>query len=1000
MLMSQRPLSVPGDLVSTMVVRFGGLPTHAVHTLASHQLSQELDRLRTLDARIGIARDTVSGILHAAVARAGDSAERNRLLRARRDLFNDRRLGARRLSELRAVLADAEYAAVSEVESVLALRESAVDEVRSLYTAALGDARPRLRGLARHPSFANGLLLSSRSLFLGLARYERTPPNALASRGEQIERGILRYLTRASMKATPFSTFCTVVRGSVTFGSARSSISVDRPLAEQRSVLRLNKTLYTRLWAALKRRQAFRRGLVVELNPTLSCGDAQWSFLASAGDREVFRRVSRNAAIDLVHRLVSQSGATFGRLIQALCTEPTVESNDDEADTYVNSLVNVGFLRFRAAVHEQEVDWDLSFCELLETIEDEAAAEVRRMLTGLREHLDAASKVDGEARARILETMQDLVATAGSAGIELPPAPRGDTIIYEDATADAQVTIRASASLEKAFATLRDVVGGLLRVSYPRGAMASMRHFFESYYTNQDAVPLLRFYEEFYREHLRDHIEKERRGRGGMPLDGYNILNPFSLEFIRKIQRAQANIADSFRRAWKAAPDAEEVSVRSASLATSLREVDEIPTCRSASVFAVIMPESADRPGRVVVPSATFYPGYGKYFSRFLYLFPDEVLHATRATNEGLTPHVLAEISGDAAFNANLHPPILETEISYPTGDAPRIGSPLTCTEIEVRRDPDDPQALMLWHVPMQKRIFPIDLGFLSATRRPPLYQLLIRFMPAGYFSIALPDTMDPPPRDGRASPPAESPAEPEVQARETDDVRYRPRMVIDDALVVARRRWSVPSSAFPVQRPNESATDYFIRVNRWRTTKGMPREIYVRIRPLPVTTRPAEQHPVNGELSPGAKPQDAAPDATMLAELANPDQPVPDDDQGSGEDAVRSESPATEAGPQQAANLRRAPEGFSRDWWKPQYIDFESPLLLKLFARLPAGLQNFVMHIEERYPDEHSLPEAYGERRTCEAILQFSFPQPRGGIVVEDMETPQPAVFAGVTDA
>jgi hypothetical protein len=169
---------------------------------------------------------------------------------------------------------------------------------------------------------------------------------------------------------------------------------------------------------------------------------------------------------------------------------------------------------------------------------------------------------------------------------------------------------------------------------------------------------------------------------------------------------------------------------------------------------------------------------------------------------------------------------------------------------------------------------------------------------------------------------------------------------------------------------------------------------VYVRIRPLPdegaQQARPAKsEEAVEGH-------RDAEGEATQVqssnaspaaAALDMPDTEAAEVDTRSEEvntveevepsaDAERSETPGSPGAAPAVKPARR--EGWSRDWWKPQYIDFGSPLLVRLFARLPTGLKNYVMHLEERYPTNEELPTSEGEPHSAEFILQFSFPAAR----------------------
>ena len=64
-----------------------------------------------------------------------------------------------------------------------------------------------------------------------------------------------------------------------------------------------------------------------------------------------------------------------------------------------------------------------------------------------------------------------------------------------------------------------------------------------------------------------------------------------------------------------------------------------------------------------------------------------------------------------------------------------------------------------------------------------------------------------------------------------------------------------------------------------------------------------------------------------------------------------------------------------SRDYHKPQFVDFASPLLVRLFGRLHGSLPQFVVILEECFPSPDDLPVAQGLPYATELILQLAFP-------------------------
>ena len=70
----------------------------------------------------------------------------------------------------------------------------------------------------------------------------------------------------------------------------------------------------------------------------------------------------------------------------------------------------------------------------------------------------------------------------------------------------------------------------------------------------------------------------------------------------------------------------------------------------------------------------------------------------------------------------------------------------------------------------------------------------------------------------------------------------------------------------------------------------------------------------------------------------------------------------------------------FSRDYYKPQYICFNSPLLVNLFGKLTVNLENFTMTLEERYPNGEELAVYENKKFATELIFQINFTEKENG--------------------
>ncbi|HYR12215.1 MAG TPA: lantibiotic dehydratase, partial [Longimicrobium sp.] len=936
-------------LFDRFVCRVSGAPADTVDELRPERTLALLRQLQETERRLHAARENVSQLLFAAIGAAQEKPQRNKLIALKRELYNLKPQSAERMD---AALAGLDASTVQSVRAFAADVERArglEGELRQAYDAETPELRRRFRGLLRDADFRKGLMVSSRSLYGALDRYAAAAESGdVHGRDEKTERGLLRYYTRMAMKATPFATFCAIIPG--TFVAERG----DEPEGGtrftgdprvKRSFVRANKFLYGLFFDHLKTRPAVRHALQVERNPTLRSEGGRLVFLTAIEGREVFQRLGDNEVLQLIASRFSDGGApTLGDLIRALSSDPEIDATFEEAEAYLDKLIEIGFLRFHTGIREQDADWDLPFRALLDGIDDDHARQTSAVLATLRERIEAYTDAGVDERERIIAQVHEQIEQALES-MEISGRLRKDMPFYEDATSAASAEMALTPGVRRSLAGFEAWVRATARLAWPRSEQATMRHFFDDYYGRnggaEQGVPLLKFYEDFYREHFKAHVEKEGKMRGGGPRDPkdtYDVGNPFGLGSIKELTAARQRLTEVFRKAWAEAQDAETIDISAEAIDEALQGVETLSGVpRSMGAFGLMVP--AEREGEdpsFVLHGASYTAGYGKYFSRFLYMLPDDVQEDVRRANAALTGELLAEICGDAQFNANLHPPLLRWEISYPTGESGATEDQLRSSEIVVQADAEDPQNLALVHGPTGRRVIPVDLGFLNPRMRPPLYQLLSRFTPPVMYAPPIPDSPEPPrtpaerPKvdvEGVAVQPAagEDAARDAVVAQDADTVEnadtvkdadtvkgppppadtvqrdadtvqrepgadtvqgepgadtvqpgadtvappaggqakaaerppvinYRPRITFGGGMVLARRRWIVPGALFPQRRQDESAADFFLRVNRWRVENGIPETVYLRMMPLP-EPRPQKA----GEPAAEAAPAEAA---------------------------------------------------------------------------------------------------------------------------------------------
>lgn len=1004
------------QLAARFVCRVSGAPSSTVDALRAERSLELLGRLHDLERRLKADREPLSQALFEAIGAAQEKPARNRLISIKRELFNLRPVPPQRVADAAALVDASTAESLRAFAAGLAERAALEDEVRSQVRAETLELRGRFRGLLEDADFRKGLMISSRALYAALPRY--APAAELGGREEKMERGLLRYYTRMAMKATPFSTFCAIIPG--TFEDADASaegdtLRFDGDPRQKRSYVRINKVLYGLLFDHLKERPAVRHALRVELNPTLRLQDGRLVYLTAIDNREVFQRLADNEVLQLIAGMCRGMGRpTLGELIGALVSDPQIEATPEEAEAYLDKIIEIGLLRFATGIGEQDADWDLPFRRLLDAMDDDHARQASELLGELRGLTERYTDAAVGERERMVEQMHARVAAAVES-MEIKARTRRDMPFYEDATSAAQARVPLTPPVRRAMDGFTDWVRMTSRVAWPRGEQATMRHFFDDFYGSAKAVPLLVFYEDFYREHFKAHVEKEARQRNGQPPEEgepkYNVANPFELDFVKRLSVAREALGESIRRRWAEGVDAEEITVTTADVEDALAGVENTSdVCRSMDAFSCLLPPASEEaPARLLIQGSSYTTGFGKYFSRFLYMLPDDMQEQVRRENAGLTDDLLAEICGDAQFNANLHPPLLRWEISYPTGESGAAEQQLRSSDIVVEPDPEDANALRLTHAPTGSRVVPVDLGFLNPRMRPPLYQLLSRFTPPATFSPMVPESPDPrpAPASGEASTEA-SPAaaasphdgvhsesqpdgcdEAEGAAREASPeaavaeaapapqpepkIQVRPRIMFEDTLVLARRRWLVPGALFPQREPHESAADFFLRASRWRAEHDIPETSFVRVLPHATTAQPR----------PGETPGDGTPAEAQAEEVPGYDaaaEPHAEDEAHEEPAAAAAEGgDGAEGGEGDAAEgEKQPPKKFtpgSRDLFKPQFMDFGNPLLVGLLGKLGANLKGYNVVFEERLPDSGALYRHGDDRYATELVVQLYFP-------------------------
>lgn len=431
-----------------VLVRIAGLPLETLDTFTS-QLCAGIPARAQLQARLDAARAGLADRLHAAVPGAQPELRRF-LLAVRRDCHNERPLHPR--------AGDARWAALRQVagevaELAVALEREAADadaRFEAEYAAELERQRLALRAPLDDAEFVRGLALASPDLLDAVRALRAVPLGASGRREQRAEQALLRYVTRAAGKVSPFSTFTQIGIGTLRRGGRGMRLrgAPWRP----RSLVRVKRYLLHRLSELLCRHPAFREGLRMALNDSLAETEPgrflylrphRWVPDPEKGtlryQRDALGAVSlRGPMVERLAGLLSGDGLTYGALVRTLAAERP-DGAEETVRGQVDRLIDAGVLLPRMPWPVHEIHLEKRILHDLRTLAPDAALDAVRecleRLVGLEENFAGAADPASAVRALhgAVAALGPVSAVAGGLDPAAVPAPRpGISNLYED----------------------------------------------------------------------------------------------------------------------------------------------------------------------------------------------------------------------------------------------------------------------------------------------------------------------------------------------------------------------------------------------------------------------------------------------------------------------------------------------------------------------------------------------------------------------------------------
>ena len=339
---------------SELIVRLSGLPSDVVEEFST-PLTDLLLRQQALDKCLRNLRQKLVDVLYDAI-RGKSPEQRHALLAVKRDCHNNRSLLRYRDMEW--------WKWISKIAGPIA--ERAVDlelelnavrrELAHQYKAEKYRQYGRIIDLLADPLFRCGLALASPVVCAEVRRLRDTPIEQYKRKEVRLIQTLLRYVTRAALKLSPFSTFTPVGMVKVEEGTAALRFVEDA--WSYRSVVRLKPTVLSCCTDLLSHYPPLRSLLELELNDPVVLEDGAIVFYrpdhfqpdhssssAKYVQDSLVRMRVRGPLLECLRSLFDKSRVSYQSCLSTL-TAQFPEKDPSDIRKEIDSLIEGGYLRF------------------------------------------------------------------------------------------------------------------------------------------------------------------------------------------------------------------------------------------------------------------------------------------------------------------------------------------------------------------------------------------------------------------------------------------------------------------------------------------------------------------------------------------------------------------------------------------------------------------------------------------------------------------------------
>ncbi len=393
------------NVFSYSLLRIAGSPFEDILPFIKSHLDELLLDMDLLENKINQLKNSLSNQLLLAIKSQEENKVKNLLQNFRRDIYNDRTIKQANWETVKIYLSKDLIKAYINLNYLKKELSASGDKWRINYNAALLQSRQDLTNNVKHNEvLKKGLVLSAPGLLEKILKLENKSPENFKKKDFHTEKNILKYLTRIITKTSPFSTFTNLGILSL---KEKLETNIKIKSIDKNSIVstfRMNNLLVKYLKGLLFNYRNIYLYFLIRPNPSIELKKNQYSFLINFNNIESFQKLEHNPVLELIlQRLAkNQEGVHFEKLIAFLAEQ--IDADSEQLESFIRELLDYGLLEFNLGVSGVDPDWDIKLKEVLSPYSEKVKhiKELIQTLEKMRVLGDSLASVSASSRKDIL----------------------------------------------------------------------------------------------------------------------------------------------------------------------------------------------------------------------------------------------------------------------------------------------------------------------------------------------------------------------------------------------------------------------------------------------------------------------------------------------------------------------------------------------------------------------------------------------------------------------